>query len=393
MYNPTLANTFRLLAKQGKKGFYEGSVADALVKVVQDLGGHVTLDDLKNHMDTGSQEVDAISLKFNGQNIGKVSGEEMNGETGQGDEDRTVEIWEHPPNGQGIVALMALGIMEELERTGKIRTFTEKEHNCADYLHAVIESLRIAFADASWWVTDPDVVKVPVADLISRPYLAERAKLFDPSKASPELDHGSPAHNHCDTVYFAVTDVHGNGISFINSNYGGFGTCIIPKGCGFTLQNRGANFNLEKGHPNVYAPKKRPYHTIIPAMITNASDQSLHTVYGVMGGFMQPQGHVQVLLNMLTFKYNPQAALDAPRICIGAGMPGLGTPRTVYLEEGIDEKTEEALAKMGHQVEMVTGHSRGVFGRGQVIRCHMEDGKYVYSGGSDPRGDGAAFPG
>ena len=393
--NPTLANTFRLLAKHGKRGFYEGTVAEALVKVVQDLGGHLNLEDLKNHADLGSQEVEAISIKFNGQNVGKVQGQQSDGQQGQGGENTGVEVWEHPPNGQGIVALMALGILEELERTGKLRKFEEKEHNCSEYLHAVIESLRIAFADANWWVADPEVEKVPTKEMISRKYLAERAKLFNSKKASDVIHHGSPAHNHSDTVYFAVTDKFGNGISFINSNYGGFGTCIIPKGCGFTLQNRGANFVLQEGHPNVIAPSKRPYHTIIPAIITNPIDQSLHTVYGVMGGFMQPQGHVQVLLNMLTFKYNPQAALDAPRICIGAGMPDQGKvlDKTVYLEEGISEDVAKELKMLGHDVEMVTGYRRGLFGRGQVIRCHVEDGKHVYSAGSDPRGDGGAFPG
>lgn len=394
--NPTLANTFKLLAKHGKKGFYEGPVAAAVVQVVQDLGGHLSLQDLKDHADLGSGEAEAISLKFNGQNTARVQTRAVDGQPGESEETQGVEIWEHPPNGQGIVALMALGILEELERTGKIRTFVENDHNCAEYLHAVIESLRIAFADANWWVTDPDVECVPTQDLISRPYLAERAKLFDPKRASVILHHGSPAHNHCDTVYFAVTDKYGNGISFINSNFGGFGTCIIPKGCGFPLQNRGANFSLSAGHPNVLAPQKRPYHTIIPALITNPSDQSLHTVYGVMGGFMQPQGHVQVLLNLLAFKYNPQAALDAPRFCIGAGMPDQGKvldrTRTVYLEEGIDEGVARQLRALGHEVQVIRGYQRGMFGRGQVIRCHMEDGRHVYSAGSDPRGDGAAFP-
>lgn len=392
--NPTLANTFRLLAKHGKKGFYEGPVAAAVVQVVQDLGGHLSLQDLKDHADLGSGEADAISLKFNGQNTARVRTRAVDGQPGESEETHGVEIWEHPPNGQGIVALMALGILEELERTGKIRTFVEKDHNCAEYLHAVIESLRIAFADAAWWVTDSDIERVPTQGLISRPYLAERAKLFDPKKASVIFHHGSPAHNHCDTVYFAITDKHGNGISFINSNYGGFGTCIIPRGCGFPLQNRGANFSLSAGHPNVLAPQKRPYHTIIPALITNPSDQSLHTVYGVMGGFMQPQGHVQVLLNMLAFKYNPQAALDAPRFCVGAGMPDQGKvlDRNVYLEEGIDEAVAGQLRALGHEVQVIRGYQRGIFGRGQVIRCHMEDGRHVYSAGSDPRGDGAAFP-
>ena len=391
--NPTLANTFRLLAKHGKQGFYEGTVAKELAKVVRDLGGQITVEDLTHHVETGTEPTKPISLKFNGQNVGDVQSKGINGQPSQSAPSHGVEIWEYPPNGQGVVALMALGILEDLEKTGRIRTFTEKEHNCAEYLHAVIEALRIAFADAAWFVTDPNVYKVPTEDMISRPYLAKRAKLFNPKKASVNLTHGSPAHNHSDTVYFATTDKEGNGCSFINSNYGGFGTCIIPKGCGFTLQNRGAGFSLEEGHPNVYAPNKRPYHTIIPAMLTNPDDGTLHTIYGVMGGFMQPQGHVQVLLNMLAFKYNPQAALDAPRICIGAGMPDAGNVfDTVYLEEGIGEDVAGALRSMGHDVEIVKGFQRGLFGRGQIIRCHVEDGRTVYSAGSDPRGDGAAFP-
>ena len=380
-----------------------------MIKVVHDLGGHLQLEDLENHMKLGSEDVQAISLKFSGQNVheaqkaslhseNRTDGEkqgEKQGEKSYDDEKHGVEIWEHPPNGQGVVALMALGIFEELERTGKISVWTEADHNSTQHLHAVIESLRIAFADANWWVTDPTIEKVPTAELISRRHLAERAKLFSPDKASSVLSHGSPAHNHSDTVYFAVTDRFGNGISFINSNFAGFGTAIIPAGCGFTLQNRGSSFELAEGHPNVYAPGKRPYHTIIPAIITNPSDGSLHTVYGVMGGFMQPQGHVQVLLNMLTFKYNPQAALDAPRMCIGAGLPDAGDvmDRTVYLEEGIREDVVKELAALGHQVEVVRGYKRKIFGRGQVIRCHVEDGRHVYSGGSDPRGDGAAYPG
>jgi gamma-glutamyltranspeptidase/glutathione hydrolase len=391
--NPYLANTFRAVAKEGKKGFYTGRIAEELVKVCQDLGGYLELADLENHMKLGSEPVAPISLKFNGQGVSASESQYVDGQDATA-EGYGVEVWEHPPNGQGIVALMALGILEELERAGKIPQFQEKDHNSPAYLHAVIEALRIAFADASWWVTDPNVVKVPTAALISRPYLAERAQLFSPHAASPPLDHGSPAHNHSDTVYFAVADRHGNGISFINSNYGGFGSAIIPRGCGFTLQNRGANFSLEPAHPNVLAPAKRPYHTIIPAMITNTRDGSLHSVYGVMGGFMQPQGHVQVLLNMLAFKMTPQAALDAPRVCIGAGMPDQGKvlDMTVYLEEGISEEVCEALKKLGHRAEIVTGYKRGIFGRGQVIRCHVEDGITVFSGGSDPRGDGGVYP-
>lgn len=391
--NPTLANTFRLLARHGKKGFYEGVVASAIIKVVQDRGGHLTMEDLKHHAECGSEEVDAISLIFSGQNVGKVQTELVDGTASGSDKIQGVEVWEHPPNGQGIVALMALGILEELERTGQIKTFVEGDHNSAEYLHALIESLRIALVDANWWVTDPDS-GVPTQELISRPYLAERAKLFDPKRANKFVHHGSPAHNHSDTVYLAVTDKFGNGMSFINSNYTGFGSCIIPKGCGFTLQNRGASFTLQTDHPNVIAPRKRPYHTIIPAIITNPNDQSLHTVYGVMGGFMQPQGHVQVLFNMLVFNYSPQSALDAPRFCIGAGypVPGKTHDENVYLEDGISAKVIEELKAMGHDVVVLRGAKRGKFGRGQVIRCHKEGGKLVYSAGSDPRGDGAALP-
>lgn len=403
MKNPTLAQTFRTLAAEGKKGFYAGRVAEELVKVVQDLGGYLTLEDLKYHSETGSQEVDAISLTFTGQNITEKQAAGTDGGPNQG-----VEIWEHPPNGQGIVALMALGILEELERTGQIPQFSQEQHNSAEYLHAVIEALRIAFADAAWWVTDPDVEQVPAQQLISRAYLAERAKLFRPDKAAELVDHGSPAHNHSDTVYFAVTDGFGNGISFINSNYGGFGTCIIPRGCGFTLQNRGANFSLDPGHPNALAPRKRPYHTIIPAMLTNVADGSLHSVYGVMGGFMQPQGHVQVLLNMLAFSYHPQAALDAPRFCIGATADsqdskeahGAGASNAaagnskvvVFVEQGISDAAVHGLRRLGHTVKVLPGWQRAMFGRGQLIRCHYDNGVRVYSAGSDLRGDGMAIP-
>jgi gamma-glutamyltranspeptidase/glutathione hydrolase len=382
--NPMLGRTFRALAKEGKDGFYKGQVGEAIIAIVQQLGGDVALEDLEHHAQTEGQEVDAISLKVDPT---AIAGEKRHGNA-------EVEVWEHPPNGQGIVALMALGILKELSRTGKIPHFTAEEHNSVPYLHALIESLRIAFADASWWVTDPDVEQVPSQELISERYLAERAKLFDPEKAAKVLDRGSPAHNHCDTVYFAVTDKEGNGISFINSVYSSFGTCIVPKGCGFTLQNRGANFSLEPGHPNAMAPRKRPYHTIIPALVTDPRDNSLHTVFGVMGGFMQPQGHVQVLLNMLAFQYSPQAALDAPRFCIGAGHPGSDRERdqVVYLEEGISESVAEGLERLGHKVQFLRGFQRNMFGRGQVIRCHWDGGRRVYSAGSDGRGDGAAYP-
>lgn len=392
MKNPTLAKTFREVAKHGKAGFYTGRVAEELVKVVQDLGGHLTVEDLKNHMELGTEETEPISLKFRAQDVSKSHGQHMHDKSQEG-----IELWEHPPNGQGIVALMALGIIEQLEKVGKIPKFSREDHNSAVYLHAVVEALRIAFADGNWWIADPNVAKVPSKGMISSEYLAERAKLFNPEKASDSLEHGSPAYLSSDTVYFACSDSEGNAISFINSNYAGFGTAIIPKGCGFTLQNRAANFALQPAnHPNILEPNKRPYHTIIPALVTNSSDQSLHSVYGVMGGFMQPQGHVQVLMNQAVFGLTPQAALDAPRVCIGAGMPDAGDvmDRTVYLEEGMSQETIDGMRKLGHKIEVVKGADRSLFGRGQIIRWHVDpvEGEGVWSAGSDPRGDGHAVP-
>lgn len=401
---PMLGKTFRTLAQEGKKGFYSGRIAQSIVDVVKLCGGHLELSDLADHLKHSSEEPDPISFKFRGQNVS-----DSNHPASSATKSRHVELWEHPPNGQGIVALMALGIFEELEKTKQILPFRAEDHNTTSYLHALIESLRIAFADANWWVTDPhpDHSPVPPADLISHPYLAERAKLFSKDCAGRHShSKPSPAQNHSDTVYLAVTDKEGNGMSFINSIYSGFGSAIIPEGCGFTLQNRGANFELgPPDHPNIYRGGKRPYHTIIPGMITHGSDNTsdereLHSVFGVMGGFMQPQGHMQVLLNMEVFGMNPQQALDAPRICIGAGMPDTGDGQTggqtVYAEEGISEQTVQGLRKLGHEVEVLNGWERAMFGRGQVIRQHWdgegEEKLRVWSAGSDLRGDGCALP-
>ncbi|KAF3913363.1 Gamma-glutamyltranspeptidase [Dactylellina cionopaga] len=364
MVMKTLAQTFKAVAKDGKKGFYEGRIAQEIVNVVKARGGVMELEDLKKHGEIGSEFVEPISMFV---------------------ERFGVEVWECPPNGQGIVALMALGILEALEKSKVIPPIEELGHNTAQYLHCIVEVLRIAFADASWYVTDPDMLKVRTSQLLDKGYLAGRAKLFNPKKASADFDHGSPAMSSSDTVYFAVTDKNGNGCSFINSNFAGFGSSVVPRGCGFTLHNRGANFSVEEGHPNVVAPSKRPYHTIIPALITQNGE--LHSVYGVMGGFMQPQGHVQVLLNMLAFGCNPQMALDGPRI------GGMTLGNLVLIEDGIPESTVEELRKMGHaNIQHTKGFKREVFGRGQVIRVHYDEGRRVYSAGSDMRGDGHAVP-
>jgi gamma-glutamyltranspeptidase/glutathione hydrolase len=371
---PTLANTFDLLATRGKAGFYSGFVAEAINRVMQDVGGLLTKDDLDYHAKKGSEAVEPISLRF----------------SPQFGHQHSVDIWEHPPNGQGIIALIALGIIQELRHTGRIPHIPQ--HNSAEYLHMIIESLRIAFADGTWWISDPDFLASP--PLLSRSYLAERANLFHPDRASTILEHGTPALRSSDTVYFAVTDSAGNAISFVNSNYHDFGSGIVPASCGFTLQSRGANFSLVQGHPNVLAPRKRPYHTIIPAMVTNSVDGALHSVFGVMGGFMQPQGHVQVLLNTLVFGMSPQEALDAPRVCIGGGTRENdgNVDRTVYVEEGMSADAMDGLERRGHHVKKRTGWERDFFGRGQIIQSVTEGDQRVYCAGSDPRGDGMAVP-
>ncbi|KDQ63394.1 hypothetical protein JAAARDRAFT_377266 [Jaapia argillacea MUCL 33604] len=368
---PNLAKTFRSVAEHGKDGFYKGRIAEAICELIQSQGGVMALDDLANHE---SSLVEPIKYTY-------------------ADE---VTVYECPPNGQGITALIALGILDNMAAQGVIKPLLEMEHNSAEYLHTLVEALRLAFADSQYYVTDPDVKHIPVKELLSKEYLASRAKLFDPRRTNPTVVHGNPV-NSSDTVYFSVTDQWGNACSYIQSNYAGFGTGAIPKGCGFTLQNRGAGFVLEEGHPNMLAGGKRPYHTIIPALATRGDE--LFLSYGVMGGFMQPQGHVQVLLNMLR-GFTPQAALDSPRFCISAGSPetenrGTGSSgdinSEVYFEDGISEATVAKLREMGHDARVVTGFSRGMMGRGQVIQKLVDpSGKTVWAAGSDPRADGHA---
>jgi gamma-glutamyltranspeptidase/glutathione hydrolase len=207
-----------------------------------------------------------------------------------------------------------------------------------------------------------------------------------------KLKHCKPV-NSSDTVYFSVTDFEGNACSFIFSNYAGFGTGAIPNHCGFTLQNRGSNFVLEEGHPNFIEGEKRPYHTIIPSMITYENGDLLAS-YGVMGGFMQPQGHLQVFINMLHYQMNVQAALDAPRFCIGPNVPNStdeNTESEVFLEDGISEEVLQKLQSLGHHIKLVKGPDRSMFGRGQIIcKIPNDENQLVWAAGSDPRSDGHA---
>ncbi|TBU63637.1 gamma-glutamyltranspeptidase [Dichomitus squalens] len=366
-----LAKTFREVATHGKDGFYKGRVAQAIVDLIKSKGGVMELEDLAKH---NTDFVEPIKYTFSGE----------------------VTVYECPPNGQGLTALIALGILDNAMEQGKVRSLLEMEHNSAEYLHVLVETMRLAFADTQYYVTDPAFGKIPVDQLLSKEYLASRAKLIDPSRSNPKVVHGNPVHSS-DTVYFTVADQWGNACSYIQSNYAGFGTGAVPKGCGFTLQNRGSNFYLTPGHPNALEGGKRPYHTIIPAMALRGDE--LFLSYGVMGGFMQPQGHVQVLLNLLR-GFTVQAALDAPRFCISAGSPDTESNKSgrsgdinseVYFEEGIPDAVVEQLRAMGHDARPATGVKRSLFGRGQIIqKLNDKSGKTVWAAGSDPRADGHA---
>lgn len=349
--NPGLARTFKRIAEDGKASFYHGEIASAIAAVVQEAGGCLTEQDMAAHQTTWEAP---ISTTYRG-----------------------YRLWECPPNGQGLAALLALNILEHADAH-------QLEPLSSARLHLEIEALRLAFADTRWFVADPATNPAPLEELLSKDYAARRASAIEGGRATLDQRRGTPT-SASDTVYLTVVDEAGNACSFINSNYMGFGTGIVPKGWGCSLQNRGHNFDLDPAHPNALAPGKRPYHTIIPALLTHASSGDLHASFGVMGGFMQPQGHVQVALELINDRLDPQTALDAPRFCITDGSAG----GKVALEEGIPVSVMADLAAMGHPVAPTSGHGRAIFGRGQIIVREPESG--VLWGGSDPRADGCAM--
>jgi gamma-glutamyltranspeptidase/glutathione hydrolase len=246
-------------------------------------------------------------------------------------------------------------------------------------LHLLVEAMRLAFADARRYVADMATNPAPLAALLSKAYAAERAGYISPDAAMQPPSFGQPMAGS-DTVYLSVVDGDGNACSFINSLYMGFGTGIVAEGTGVFLQNRGALFTLDADHPNGLAPGKRPYHTIIPGMATK--DGALWASFGVMGGFMQPQGHLQVISAMVDDGLNPQEALNRPRFCLASGTGD----SVLMLEDGIPVRTMSALAALGHTVQPVSGRGRGVFGDGHIIRRDAETS--VLLGGADPRKDG-----
>jgi gamma-glutamyltranspeptidase/glutathione hydrolase len=351
--NPDLARTYRILAEKGRDAFYRGELARTIDAFSRRTGGHLRLKDLEDHSSTW---VEPVSVSYRG-----------------------YDVWELPPNGQGIAALQILNILEgyDLAKLG---------FGSAEALHLMIEAKKLAFEDAARFYADPDFVNVPVARLISKEYAAERRALIDPDKALRSIPPGSIALETGETTYLVVADKDRNFVSLIQSNYAGFGSGPVPDGLGFCLQDRGALFNLDPKHPNALAPHKRPFHTIIPAMVTRGGKPVF--AFGVMGGSMQPQGHVQVLCDIIDFGMNIQEAGDAPRF----NHMGSSEPTGEIMKDGGEVAFEEGFAPDAIRALMEKGHrivkDAGGFGGYQGIWWDWKSDVLV--GGSESRKDGCA---
>lgn len=353
--NPNLAKTYELLATKGRDEFYKGSIAQRIVAYSEANEGFFSMKDFQDHTSTW---VEPVSASYRG-----------------------YDIWELPPNGQGIAALQILNVLEgyDIKSMGR---------QSAEYLHLFTEAKKLAFADRAKFYSDMDFNKLPIAELISKKYADSQRKRIDLKKAAVDVPAGDPKLVNGDTVYLTVVDKDRNCCSFIQSNYYGFGSKVVPGDVGFVIQNRGALFALTDDHLNRLEPHKRPFHTIIPAMATK--DGKPWLCFGVMGGDMQPQGHAQVLVNMIDFGLNVQAAGDAPRVRhVGSAQP-TGKPMadaggTLNVESGIPEAAVRGLLRKGHKI----GRALGGFGGYQAIRIDHENG--TIHGATEPRKDGAAI--
>jgi len=349
--NPLLANTLEKIQKGGRYEFYRGSIARDIAAFMKKQGGFLSYDDLYRHH---SEWVEPISTTYRG-----------------------YEVWELPPNGQGLAALQMLNILEGFD-------IAAMGFGSADYIHVFTEAKKLAFEDRAKYYADPFFFKTPVTQLLSKKYAAERRKLIDREKAAKIYDAGRI--EAANTIYLTVADKFGNMVSLIQSNYRGMGSGMCPDGLGFVLQDRGEMFSLEEGHNNVYAPGKRPFHTIIPAFITKNKKPWIS--FGLMGGDMQPQGHVQIVVNLIDFKMNLQEAGDAPRIHhIGSSEP-TGQQMTnggiLLLESGFRTEVIQKLMSMGHTIQW----DLGGFGGYQAIM--WDDKNKVWFGASESRKDGQA---
>jgi len=356
--NPRLARTYETLAREGRDAFYEGDIARAIAGYVKENGGFLSYEDLAAHR---SEWVEPVSTNYRG-----------------------YDIWELPPNGQGIAALQMLNILEGFD-------IASMGFGSADYLHVLAEAKKLAFEDRARYYADPDFADVPVARLISKEYAAERRALIDMSRAARSYPAGDMPPGGADTVYLSVAGPDGMMVSLIQSNYRGMGSGMTPGDLGFVLQDRGEGFALRAGHPNALEPGKRPFHTIIPAFVTRDGKPLMS--FGVMGGDMQPQGHAQVIVNLVDFGMNLQEAGDAPRLQHGLGKDGSHrSGETVtdggfgLLEPGFGPGGIEELRRRGHQViEEENGYR---FGGYQAIRRDPVSG--AYTGATESRKDGLA---
>jgi gamma-glutamyltranspeptidase/glutathione hydrolase len=378
--NPALAKTLRLIGEKGRDAFYKGEIADKIDEFMRANGGFLRKADFEKHTSTW---VEPVSTNYRG-----------------------YDVFELPPNGQGIAALQMLNILEGFDLRAMGR-------NSPETLHAMIEAKKIAWADRAKFYADPAFVKVPLTGLLSKSYAAERRKLIDPNHATKKVEAGNPQNgvgapprhsvgasargragsssviDDGDTIYMCTADDEGNMVSLIQSNYRGMGSGIVVPGLGFMFQDRGELFSMDPTHANVYAPGKRPFHTIIPGFVMK--DGKPWEAFGVMGGGMQPQGHVQVLANQIDFGLNVQEAGDASRWQHEGDNEPTGEKMTesggyVEVESGIPYETVRELRKKGHDVRFDVGG----YGGYQAIRVEMHDGQRVYVGASESRKDGMA---
>lgn len=346
--NPDLANTYKLVATSYGDDFYNGSIAKKISSFIQSQGGLLTNEDMSNY---SPEWVTPVSTNYRG-----------------------YDVWELPPNGQGIAALQILNILENYD-------ISSMKLDSAEYIHLFTEAKKLAYEDRAKYYADPNFSKIPTSELISKQYANERLKLLNRNKAAQRYDAGL---ENGDTIYLTVADKYGNMVSLIQSNYRGMGSGMVPENLGFMLQDRGEMFSLDPNHKNSLAGGKRPFHTIIPAFITK--DDKPFISFGLMGGAMQPQGHAQIVINLIDFNMNLQEAGDAPRIRhIGSSQPTgeiMVDGGYLSLESSFSDQTRQTLIKMGHKLK----YDKGGFGGYQAIM--LKDG--VYYGASESRKDGQA---
>lgn len=359
--NPNYADTMRILVDEGRDGFYKGELARRISDYMAENDGFLDYDDLANHQ---GEWVEPVSTNYRG-----------------------YDVWQIPPNGQGIAGLQILNVLEGFD-------FSEIEFGSAEHVHLFVEAKKLAFEDRARHYADPDYMEVDVDWLISKEYAAKRRELIDPDQSARTVEAGRPELNEGDTIYLTTADQYGNMVSFIQSNYRGMGSGMTPPGAGFILQNRGEMFVLKEGHPNTFAPAKRPFHTIIPAFITENGQPWVS--FGLMGGGMQPQGHAQIVMNLVDFDMGLQEAGDAPRIHHSGSTEPTGQALQmtdggeINLESGFDYDTIRGLLDKGHRISW----ARGPFGGYQAIMVdydqRTEPPTRVYRGASETRKDGQA---